>query len=102
MFGKRVPNCVKREHVDYCVNCGDLVFPEEMDLHEDQKMVQAKMGTFCPDGKIRGPVEVKSKGEGKSNVPAPSIRNGQEEKKKLPAPNAEKILTQIDVEKQKT
>ena len=37
LFGKRVPNCVKREHVDYCVNCGDLVFPEEMDLHEDPK-----------------------------------------------------------------
>ena len=37
MFGKRVPNCVKREHVDYCVKCGDLVFSEEMDLHEDLK-----------------------------------------------------------------
>ena len=35
LFGKRVPNCVKREHVDYCVNCGDPVFPEEMNLHED-------------------------------------------------------------------
>ena len=30
MFGKRVPNCVKKEHVDYCVNCGDLVFSEEV------------------------------------------------------------------------
>ena len=30
MFGKRVPNCVKREHVDYCVNCGELVFSEEL------------------------------------------------------------------------
>ena len=32
MFGKRVPNCVKREHVDYCVKCGNLLFSEEVEL----------------------------------------------------------------------
>ena len=26
MFGKRVPNCVKREHVDFCINCNELIF----------------------------------------------------------------------------
>ena len=66
MFGKRVPNCVKREHVDYCVNCGDLVFSEEMDLHEDlKKWFKQKWVRFGPDGKIRGSCGGKSKGEGK-------------------------------------
>ena len=31
MFGKRVPNCVKREHVDFCVNCYDLILDESLD-----------------------------------------------------------------------
>ena len=31
MFGKRVPNCVKREHVDFCVNCHGLVLHESLD-----------------------------------------------------------------------
>ena len=66
MFGKRVPNCVKREHVDYCVNCGDLVFSEEMDLHEDlKKWFKQKWVRFGPDGKIRGSCGGKSEGEGK-------------------------------------
>ena len=37
MFGKRVPNCVKREHVDYCVRCGNLLFSEEVELNENLK-----------------------------------------------------------------
>ena len=66
MFGKRVPNCVKREHVDYCVRCGNLVFSEEMDLHEDlKKWFKQKWVRFGPDGKIRGSCGGKSKGEGK-------------------------------------
>ena len=35
MFDKRVPNCVKKEDVDFCVNCGGLVFEET--LNEDLK-----------------------------------------------------------------
>ena len=31
MFGKRVPNCVKREHVDFCVNCYSLILDESLD-----------------------------------------------------------------------
>ena len=31
MFGKRVPNCVKREHVDFCVNCGGIMLHESLD-----------------------------------------------------------------------
>ena len=56
MFGKRVPNCVKREHVDYCVKCGDLVFSEEMDLHEDlKKWFKQKWVLWDPDGKVPVP-----------------------------------------------
>jgi hypothetical protein len=63
---KRVPNCVKREHVDYCVNCGDLVFSEEMDLHENlKKWFKQKWVRFGPDGKVRGSCGGKSEGEGK-------------------------------------
>ena len=29
MFGKRVPNCVKREHVDFCVNCGGIIWAKK-------------------------------------------------------------------------
>ncbi len=31
MFGKRVPNCVKKEDIDkidFCVNCGELTFED--------------------------------------------------------------------------
>ena len=53
MFGKRVPNCVKRESVDFCVNCGNLVF--EDDVTEDlKKWFKEKWVRFGPDGKIRG------------------------------------------------
>ena len=33
MFGKRVNNCVKREHVDFCVHCGDILLHESLDEH---------------------------------------------------------------------
>jgi len=46
MFGKRVPNCVKKEDVDYCVNCHELVFAE--DLNENLKVVQRQMGKIWP------------------------------------------------------
>lgn len=64
MFGKRVPNCVKREHVDYCVNCGELVFSEE--VNEDlKKWFKQKWKRFGPDGKIRGDCARGSSKEGK-------------------------------------
>ena len=53
MFGKRVNNCVKKEEVDFCVNCGGLVFNES--LNENlKKWFKDKWVRFGPDGKIRG------------------------------------------------
>ena len=77
MFGKRVPNCVKREDIDFCVNCGDILFAE--DLHEDlKKWFKQKWVRFGPDGKIRGSCGGKSSGEGKpkclSKARAASLR----------------------------
>ena len=64
MFGKRVNNCVKKEDVDFCVNCGGLVFNES--LNENlKKWFKDKWVRFGPDGKIRGSCGGKSKGEGK-------------------------------------
>ena len=64
MFGKRVPNCVKKEDVDICVNCGELVFEET--LNEDlKKWFKQKWVRMGPKGKIRGSCGGKSKGEGK-------------------------------------
>ena len=64
MFGKRVNNCVKKEDVDFCVNCGELVFAEN--LNENlKKWFKDKWVRFGPDGKIRGSCGGKSKGEGK-------------------------------------
>jgi len=64
MFGKRVNNCVKREDVDFCVNCGELVFAET--LNEDlKKWFKQKWVRFGPKGKIRGSCGGRSKGEGK-------------------------------------
>ena len=43
----------QKEHVDYCVNCGDLVFSEE--VNEDlRKWFKDKWVRFGPDGKVRG------------------------------------------------
>ena len=51
MFGKRVPNCVKREALDICVNCGGLVFEET--LNEDlKKWFKDKWVRMGPKGKI--------------------------------------------------
>lgn len=64
MFGKRVNNCVKKEDVDICVRCGELVFAET--LNEDlRKWFKDKWVRFGPKGKIRGSCGGKSKGEGK-------------------------------------
>ena len=53
MFGKRVPNCVKRESLDICVNCGELVFEET--LNENlKKWFKDKWVRDGPKGKIRG------------------------------------------------
>ena len=64
MFGKRVPNCVKREHVDFCVNCGNLVFEESLDENL-KKWFKQKWVRMGPGGKIRGSCGGKSDGEGK-------------------------------------
>ncbi len=64
MFGKRVPNCVKNEDVDFCVNCGELVFAES--LNEDlKKWFKQKWVRFGPKGKIRGDCARGSSSEGK-------------------------------------
>ena len=64
MFGKRVPNCVKKEEVDFCVNCGGLVFAET--LNEDlRKWFKDKWVRFGPKGKIRGACARGSDREGK-------------------------------------
>ena len=66
MFGKRVPNCVKREHVDYCVKCGNLLFSEEVELNENlKKWFKQKWVRFGPDGKVRGQCARSSSKEGK-------------------------------------
>ena len=66
MFGKRVPNCVKREHVDYCVRCGNLLFSEEVELNENlKKWFKQKWVRFGPDGKVRGQCARGSSKEGK-------------------------------------
>jgi hypothetical protein len=64
MFGKRVPNCVKKEDVDFCVNCGELMFSET--LNEDlRKWFKDKWVRFGPKGKIRGACARGSDKEGK-------------------------------------
>ena len=64
MFGKRVPNCVKKEDVDFCVNCGELMFSET--LNEDlRKWFKDKWVRFGPKGKIRGACARGSDREGK-------------------------------------
>ena len=66
MFGKRVPNCVKREHLEgiRVGSNGDLVFSE--DITEDlRKWFKDKWVRFGPDGKVRGQCARGSKSEGK-------------------------------------
>ena len=50
---RMVPNCVKKEDIDFCVNCGDLVFNESLDENL-KKWFKQKWVRFGPDGKIRG------------------------------------------------
>ena len=64
MFGKRVPNCVKREHIDFCVNCHDILLDESLDENL-KKWFKDKWVRMGPGGKIRGSCGGKSKGEGK-------------------------------------
>ena len=64
LFGKRVPNCVKKEDIDICVNCGDLVFNESLDENL-KKWFKQKWVRFGPDGKIRGDCARGSSKEGK-------------------------------------
>ena len=66
MFGKRVPNCVKKESLDgiSVSEDGNLVF--ENTVSEDlKKWFKEKWVRFGPDGKIRGACGGRSKGEGK-------------------------------------
>lgn len=63
MFGKRVPNCVKREAVQLGAD-GQLVFEEGLDENL-KKWFQDKWVRFGPDGKIRGDCARGSKSEGK-------------------------------------
>ena len=64
LFGKRVPNCVKKEDIDFCVNCGDLVFNESLDENL-KKWFKQKWVRFGPDGRIRGDCARGSSKEGK-------------------------------------
>ena len=64
MFGKRVPNCVKREHIDFCVNCHDILLDESLDENL-KKWFKDKWVRMGPGGKIRGSCGGKSDGEGK-------------------------------------
>jgi hypothetical protein len=64
MFGKRVPNCVKREHIDFCVNCHDILLDESLDENL-KKWFKQKWVRMGPGGKIRGSCGGKSDGEGK-------------------------------------
>jgi hypothetical protein len=64
LFGKRVPNCVKKEDIDICINCGDLVFNESLDENL-KKWFKDKWVRFGPDGKIRGDCARGSSKEGK-------------------------------------
>ncbi len=64
MFGKRVNNCVKKEHVDFCVNCGGLILEESLDENL-KKWFKDKWVRFGPDGKIKGDCARGSSKEGK-------------------------------------
>jgi len=63
MFGKRVPNCVKKEAVQLGAD-GNLVFEDDLDENL-KKWFKEKWVRFGPDGKIRGDCARGSKSEGK-------------------------------------
>jgi len=68
MFGKRVPNCVKREAKlpdEGFSDPGDMIMYED-ELGEDlRKWLKQKWVRMGPDGKIRGSCGGRKKGEGK-------------------------------------
>ena len=64
LFGKRVNNCVKKEHIDFCVNCGGILLHESLDENL-KKWFKDKWVRMGPGGKIRGACGGKKKGEGK-------------------------------------
>jgi len=63
MFGKRVPNCVKKEDIQIGAN-GELIFAEGLDENL-KKWFKEKWVRFGPDGKIRGDCARGSSSEGK-------------------------------------
>ena len=63
MFGKRVPNCVKKEDIQIGTD-GNLIFAEGLDENL-KKWFKEKWVRFGPDGKIRGDCARGSSGEGK-------------------------------------
>ena len=63
MFGKRVPNCVKKEDIQISTD-GELIFAEGLDENL-KKWFKEKWVRFGPDGKIRGDCARGSSGEGK-------------------------------------
>ena len=103
MFGKRVNNCVKREHVDFCVNCHSLVLHESLDENL-KKWFKDKWVRMGPGGKIRGSCGGKSKGEGKPKcLPLAKARAlGKKGRASAARRKIEKIQIQIDVVKQST
>jgi hypothetical protein len=63
MFGKRVPNCVKKEDIQIGTD-GNLIFAEGLDENL-KKWFKEKWVRFGPDGKIRGDCARGSSSEGK-------------------------------------
>ena len=63
MFGKRVPNCVKKEDVQVGSD-GYLIFADDLDENL-KKWFKDKWVRFGPDGKIRGDCARGSSKEGK-------------------------------------
>ena len=63
MFGKRVPNCVKKEDIQISTD-GELIFAEGLDENL-KKWFKEKWVRFGPDGKIRGDCARGSSSEGK-------------------------------------
>ena len=63
MFGKRVPNCVKKEDIQIGTD-GELIFAEGLDENL-KKWFKEKWVRFGPDGKIRGDCARGSSSEGK-------------------------------------
>ena len=63
MFGKRVPNCVKKEDIQIGTD-GELIFAEGLDENL-KNWFKEKWVRFGPDGKIRGDCARGSSSEGK-------------------------------------